>query len=457
MGFPKLKRIQQQGRDLIDRGLDRHIRLAVTGLSGAGKTALITSLIDQLMHSAAYPHYLPQWALAAQRRIIDVKLVAQPDWSVARFDYEGALHALRSEVPTWPKSTTGLSEIRLELTVARTTGWRKAAWPVQKIIIDLFDYPGEWLLDLPLLDQDYQTWSTAQTKLLNEPLRHQQAQHWLAATAAAAEQSPNADIDAYIRTCSASYRDLLRRLRHETGVFWVQPGRMLLPGDLAGAPILDFFPWPGAFEEPQSAALIHALTQRFERYKAEVVTPFYRNYFCRFNRQVVLVDILGAMERGPVAFADLQHALSALLPVFRYGQNSWWQRLWQPQIERAAFIATKADYLTIAQQRTVLQWLQQLTREPIQQVNDSTQFMQQVVAAIRATDYGHLADGREVLRGSIGGQTRAFHVDYLPAAGTDLTAAIELPKIDPPQESRVGSLPHLRLDQLLEFLLGEIE
>lgn len=37
--------------DLIERGRDRQLRLAVTGLSRAGKTAFLTSLVDQLRHA----------------------------------------------------------------------------------------------------------------------------------------------------------------------------------------------------------------------------------------------------------------------------------------------------------------------------------------------------------------------------------------------------------------------
>ena len=34
--------------DLIERGRDRQLRLAVTGLSRSGKTAFLTSLVNQL-------------------------------------------------------------------------------------------------------------------------------------------------------------------------------------------------------------------------------------------------------------------------------------------------------------------------------------------------------------------------------------------------------------------------
>lgn len=38
-----MQRIRQEMSDFIHRGLDSHVRLAVTGLSRAGKTAFITS------------------------------------------------------------------------------------------------------------------------------------------------------------------------------------------------------------------------------------------------------------------------------------------------------------------------------------------------------------------------------------------------------------------------------
>ena len=41
--------------NLLERGRDRQLRLAVTGLSQAGKTAFLTSLVNQLRHAGAIP------------------------------------------------------------------------------------------------------------------------------------------------------------------------------------------------------------------------------------------------------------------------------------------------------------------------------------------------------------------------------------------------------------------
>ncbi len=49
-----MKRITQEVNDFISRGMDANVRIAVTGLSRAGKTAFITSLVNQLLHTATH-------------------------------------------------------------------------------------------------------------------------------------------------------------------------------------------------------------------------------------------------------------------------------------------------------------------------------------------------------------------------------------------------------------------
>ncbi len=52
-----MKHLTQEMSDFISRGTDSHIRVAVTGLSRAGKTAFITSLVNQLLHTSTYNAY----------------------------------------------------------------------------------------------------------------------------------------------------------------------------------------------------------------------------------------------------------------------------------------------------------------------------------------------------------------------------------------------------------------
>ena len=83
------KSINREINQIINRGFDRTLRLAVTGLSRSGKTAFITSLINQLLHINQEGNaHLPLFEAARNQSILAVKRVPQQDLSIPRFDYE---------------------------------------------------------------------------------------------------------------------------------------------------------------------------------------------------------------------------------------------------------------------------------------------------------------------------------------------------------------------------------
>ena len=43
--------------------------------------------------------------------------------------------------------------------------------PTARLTLDIVDYPGEWLLDLPLLDKSYAQWSAESLALSREAPR----------------------------------------------------------------------------------------------------------------------------------------------------------------------------------------------------------------------------------------------------------------------------------------------
>ncbi|WP_348250850.1 YcjX family protein, partial [Salmonella enterica] len=45
-----MKRLKTEVNALVNRGVDRHLRLAVTGLSGSGTTAFITAMGNQSLN-----------------------------------------------------------------------------------------------------------------------------------------------------------------------------------------------------------------------------------------------------------------------------------------------------------------------------------------------------------------------------------------------------------------------
>ncbi len=90
---------------------DPTVRLGVTGLSRAGKTVFVTSLVANLIDRGRMP------GLSAGGRIEAAYLQPQPDDTVPRFDYERHLAALTAREPHWPEGTRAVSELRLSLRV----------------------------------------------------------------------------------------------------------------------------------------------------------------------------------------------------------------------------------------------------------------------------------------------------------------------------------------------------
>ncbi|HAW46489.1 MAG TPA: hypothetical protein DCX34_04515, partial [Roseovarius sp.] len=130
------------------------IRLGVTGLARAGKTVFITSLVANLLDRGR----MGGLAAAGEGRILAAYLQPQPDVTLPRFDYETHLAALAGPEPHWPQSTRAVSELRLSLRV-RPAGMLAGLAGPRTVHLDIVDYPGEWLLDLALLDKDYAAWS----------------------------------------------------------------------------------------------------------------------------------------------------------------------------------------------------------------------------------------------------------------------------------------------------------
>ena len=144
-----MKRLKTELNALVNRGVDRHLRLAVTGLSRSGKTAFITALVNQLLniHTGAR---LPLLSAAREERLLGVKRVPQRDFGIPRFTYDEGLAQLYGQPPMWPTPTRGVSEIRLALRYRSNDSLLRHFKDTSTLYLEIVDYPGEWLLDLPM-------------------------------------------------------------------------------------------------------------------------------------------------------------------------------------------------------------------------------------------------------------------------------------------------------------------
>ena len=314
------------------------LRLGVTGLSRSGKTVFLTALVNNMIAGAR----LPVLAASAEGRVTRARLEPQPDDNVPRFAYEEHLMSLSGPDRRWPQSTRRISQLRLTIEFESAVAWGAKA---SSLTLDLVDYPGEWLLDLPLLDKSYAEWSRETLEASQTPARAPLSAEWRASLVGL-DPEAHANEDA-ARRIAELFTAYLKRARDDVyALSTLPPGRFLMPGDLEGSPALTFAPIAlGEDATIAPGSLAAMMARRYEAYKAHVVRPFFRDHFARLDRQIVLVDALTALNSGPAALSDLEHALSEVMRAFRAGRSSRLASIFRPRIDRILFAATKADHL----------------------------------------------------------------------------------------------------------------
>jgi predicted YcjX-like family ATPase len=374
------------------------VRLGVTGLARSGKTVFITALVHNLIAGAR----LPFFDAAAQGRLLRVHLEPQPDDVVPRFEYETHLADLTGEPPTWPESTRRISQLRLTLEYASTRFWKRQLGR-ETLHIDIVDYPGEWLLDLPLLRLDYAEWSRNALAQSRVASRKKAAKDWHQALASADPAAPADEVLA--AKLAQLFKAYLREARSDRyALSTLPPGRFLMPGDLEGSPALTFAPLDAGGEADFARGTLWAMmARRYEAYKAHVVRPFFHHHFARLDRQIVLIDVLAALNGGAEAVNDLERAMTEILECFRTGANSLWSSLFAPRIDRIVLAATKADHLHQQSHDRLEAILARLTGRAMARAEYAGAEMKVLaMAAVRATREGEAKRGGETLPCIIG-------------------------------------------------------
>ena len=483
--MPSLSELVEEARlsaralkDYGDSLFNPTVRLGVTGLSRAGKTVFITALVHGLTRGGRFPVF----ESLATGRIAKARLAPQPDDAVPRFAYEAHLRTLVEE-RRWPNSTVDISELRLVIDYQRNNGAERT------LTLDIVDYPGEWLLDLPLLNKSYEEWSAESLMLSRAGPRADIAAGFVAHLATLDPMAPANEQATLI--AAELFTDYLRACRDDRfAMSLLPPGRFLMPGNLAGSPALTFAPLDVPHGSAPGGSLWAMMARRFEAYKDVVVRPFFRDHFSRIDRQIVLVDALSAFNAGPEALHDQEAAMAGILDCFRIGRSTILSTLFRPRVERILFAATKADHLHhLSHDR-----LENVLRRTVGQAVARSELAGAAVdvvalAAVRATKEALVQRGRDKLPSIIGtpakgelangeafdGETEvATFPGDLPAnleglfeggafkgLSTDAAdkADYRFLRFRPPLLERYGTeepaLPHIRLDRALQFLIGD--
>lgn len=450
------------------------LRLGVTGLSRSGKTVFIAALVHNLVHGGRLPLFTPH----AEGRLKRAFLAPQPDDDVPRFPYEGHVKALVDD-RVWPASTRRIAELRLtiEYESARLLGRHLGAG---RLHLDLVDYPGEWLLDLPLMAKSYAEWSV---EALGEVDRRPREARPFTSLLTGLDPHMPATEDVAARLAEG-FTEYLRAARADPDALAsLPPGRFLMPGDLEGSPALTFAPLrlPSENDAPEGS-LAAMMARRYQSYLTHVVRPFFREHFARLDRQIVLVDVLAALNGGPSALDELRRALTEVLACFRTGRLTFLGSLIDRRIDRILFVATKADHIHHADHDRLERILERLVAEASEQAAYAGADVKvAAMAAVRATREASAVRRGESYRTIVGtplegermhgrifdgvAEIALFPGDLPtdPAHALDTardeygvtTLRFRPGRIETNAAGATLSLPHIRLDRVLQYLLGD--
>ncbi len=439
------------------------LRLAVTGLSRAGKTVFITSLVHNLLSAGHGGSTMTNLLAVRSRRLVAARMQPEEAQDLPVFPYRSNLAHMTAAEPHWPGHTETISRIDLAVRVRPETVWGRLNRG--RLTIELIDYPGEWLLDLPLLNTSFAAWSKAVLESCREGPRERLAADWLRFLADHPAHLPAEQEVA--KRGHLLYRDFLHACRDDAGLCFLQPARFVRPGDQPDAPLMWFCPLDLGGAKPKSGSLGELMEKRFEAYKEKVVAPFFEGNFRKFDRQIVLVDVLSALHGGWHAFKDVEAALDVVSRCFSYGSANWFTSWFRPSIEKVLFAATKADHVTAPQRDHLRELLRRMVLEPAGRARyeGATAEVLALASVVCTADDVETIDGRrvDVVLGKPIGEDRQVKVfpgaiPITPPERAFFGARFQgYPVFQPPRFPVLPTdgIPHIKLDSALEFLLGD--
>ncbi len=422
------------------------IKIAITGLSRSGKTVFITSLIDQLLHqnrllSVTHAHATFKTTLKA------------PLHNVRRFDYYSFIDQLKNE-QKWPQGTDAISHTLLEFESKSYFSFMGN----KVFTIELIDYPGEWLLDLKMLELSFEDWSLQSLAWL-KALNHPEAEKYLQMVASLNAKSVGS---VYEKELHETYKSLVTRLKAEH-YSQITPGRFIMPADLANDPMLVFAPIGGA-----SSGLVSVYKKRYEKYVDEVVKGIHLEHFKGFERQVVLVDVVESLENGYDCYKDMREGLKSILSLYDHNQKNFLLQWLSPSIKKVLFVATKADQVAASQHANFANLLEEMVGELRRELDIShIETHSQVVSALKSTTtIEKKYEGRllSFVRGVLeeDGQLHDLYPGEMPAhfpSKTSWSSADYAYKSFLPPKRSYGAqdaLEHINMDKVVEKLLGDL-
>ena len=447
----------------------RRLCIGVTGLSQSGKSMLITSLINQL--SNYEKARLPGFAPALSGKLLGVTVHPLEESGLKIFPYEHAYQCLTDNPPRWPPSTEDLSGCLLELRLKQSTSkLNPFSNDEYSFFVEIRDYPGEWLLDLPLRDMDYSRWCAQCNAQYTQEPRKGLLGDWFNVLQ---DLDPLDTVDeSSLEAITARFKQFLKDCKYkDKSLSQIQPGRFLIPGDVKDTDILCFVPLlkcssytEGQLSAADENSYFKVCEKRYKRYVNELVNPFYNNFIKKVDRQLVLVDVVNTLYAGPEYVDDMRQALTNITDSFSFGQQNRLTQMVSSKIDKVIFAATKIDQVASEDHEAVRDLLAVIVRQAYKNAQyQGVDPLCEATAAVRSSN--EINNGNDkyldgyLLDGSRKGYEHPSIPKRIPEGNQwDKFLSWDSPTLSPPHglsSKNQDVLPHIRIDTILNLLIGD--
>lgn len=441
--------------DFMDEQIATDVhKIAITGLSRSGKSMLFTSLIIQLNERAQVKsggsHTLPLLKSLPMDSVETFEIL--PILGEALFPIADCIEALENQ--QWPAATDQIYGFELKVTSKQPATFKKLLGRSHQITtFRFYDYPGEWLTDLPMLDLTFVQWCHQVTAQQTTEPQKSLAAAWL---------NYLEEFDFDLVPTDSSLEELVTRYREylvsakAAGISMLQPGGYLLEKTPYNWQQNGFVPLPAKVTCDLKHPWMKLMSTNFTAYQVTWLEKLKQNYFSDFDSQIILVDLFEGLKHSRQHLMQLKESLSNLAGIFISGQN-WFQKLiGKPAMSKVAFVATKVDLIPTSQNTNLLALLKDVSSGARSKFEEKQiTFNHFLLSSIRVTKEDEKYPD-QVLYLDANHDTRQFSVEPLPLKISDLAPGERYitPNPVPSKAFKQQILASQNIDRLLEYMMS---